>query len=63
VHLIGELEPSVDDAVARALVHASIAAIQSALFHNLGLPKGELRPLLKTCGLAVLRVAQSDYAR
>lgn len=57
VHLLGELAPGLDDARARALVHASIAAIQSALFHNVGLPADEMRALLRSAGLAILQLA------
>jgi AcrR family transcriptional regulator len=54
VHLVGELQPSLDDAEARTLVHAAIGAIQSPLFHNVGLPEERLRPALSQAARAVL---------
>jgi AcrR family transcriptional regulator len=54
VHLVGELQPSLDDAQARTLVHAAIGAIQSPLFHNVGLPEERLRPALSQAARAVL---------
>lgn len=54
VHLVGELQPSLDDAEARTLVHAAIGAIQSPLFHNVGLPEERLRPALTQAARAVL---------
>lgn len=54
VHLVGELQPSLDDAEARTLVHAAIGAIQSPLFHNVGLPEDRLRPALTQAARAVL---------
>lgn len=59
VHLLRELAPGQEDADVRALVHAAIAAIQSALFHNVGLPLDEMRRLLRESGLAVLRLART----
>jgi AcrR family transcriptional regulator len=54
VHLVGELQPSLDDAEARTLVHAAIGAIQSPLFHNVGLPEERLRPALTQAARAAL---------
>jgi AcrR family transcriptional regulator len=55
VHLLTELRPGLPDTDARALVHAAIGAIQSALLHNSGLPENRLRPLLAAAAEAVLR--------
>jgi len=57
VHVVRELRPSVDDAYARTLVHAAIGAIQSPLFHNVGLPEDRLRQALSASARAVLRDA------
>jgi AcrR family transcriptional regulator len=57
VHVVRELRPSVDDAYARTLVHAAIGAIQSPLFHNVGLPEDRLREALSGAAAAVLRDA------
>jgi AcrR family transcriptional regulator len=54
VHVVRELQPSLDDAYARTLVHAAIGAIQSTLFHNVGLPEDRLRAALAGSALAVL---------
>jgi len=54
VHLLTELRENLPDTEARALVHAAIGAIQSALFHNSGLPDGRLRHLLAASAEAVL---------
>jgi AcrR family transcriptional regulator len=56
VHLVEEIRPTVDDAQARALVHASIGAVQSALFHNVGLDGERLAALLRTAAHAVLEL-------
>ena len=45
VHALGQLRPSDGDAVLRALVHASVGAIQSALFFHGGLPERQLAGL------------------
>jgi AcrR family transcriptional regulator len=39
VHLVAELRPQLDDAQARALVHAAIGAIQSVVSYDSGLPR------------------------
>ena len=57
VHLLRELRPGLDDAVARTLVHAAISAIQSSLFHNVGLPEDRLRETLAGAAQAVLGVS------
>jgi AcrR family transcriptional regulator len=54
VHVVRELQPELDDAYARTLVHAAIGAIQSTLFHNVGLPEVRLRNVLAESALAVL---------
>jgi AcrR family transcriptional regulator len=54
VHLVEELRDDVDDAEARAVVHAAIGAIQSALFYSTGLSDDRLRPLLARTALDVL---------
>ena len=56
VHLVRELRPGLDDSTARTLVHAAISAIQSSLFHNVGLPEETLRATLADAARAVLAV-------
>jgi AcrR family transcriptional regulator len=57
VHLVGELHPQLDDAAVRALVYAAIGAIQSTLFHNVGLAEDQLRAILSRAARAVLGLA------
>lgn len=57
VHLVRELRPGLDDAAARTLVHAAISAIQSTLFHNVGLPEDRLRETLARAAQAVMGLA------
>jgi AcrR family transcriptional regulator len=55
VHVVRELRPSLDDSYARTLVHAAIGALQSTLFHNVGLPEDRLRAALHESAVAVLQ--------
>lgn len=54
VHLVDELRDDVTDTDARVLVHAAIGAIQSTLFHSVGLPEEQLRQRLTEAAIAVL---------
>jgi AcrR family transcriptional regulator len=54
VHIVREIHPDLDDAEARAIVHAAIGAIQSTLFHNIGLPADRLRAVLTRAARSVL---------
>lgn len=54
VHLVDELREDLSDTDARVVVHATIGAIQSTLFHNSGLAEDRLRTLLTDAALAVL---------
>lgn len=54
VTLLTELRPDLDDAEARARVHAAIGVIQSTLWYSAGLPGGRLRDLLRGCAMRVL---------
>lgn len=54
VHLVRELRPELDDVTGRTLVHAAISAIQSTLFHNVGMPEEPLREVLAASATAVL---------
>jgi AcrR family transcriptional regulator len=56
VHLLAELRSNLTDAEARAVVHAAIAAIQSSLFHSVGLTEDQLRQLLTESAAAVLGI-------
>ncbi len=57
VHIVREIHPDLDDAEARAIVHAAIGAIQSTLFHNIGLPADRLRAVLTRAARSVLSLA------
>lgn len=59
VHVVRELRPELDDAYTRTLVHAAIGAIQSTLFHNVGLPEERLRTVLADSARATLLVART----
>jgi AcrR family transcriptional regulator len=54
VHALAQLRPADGDAVLRALVHASVGAIQSALFFHSGLPERQLADLLAAVAEAAL---------
>ncbi len=54
VHVVREIRGGLDDATARALVHAAISAIQSTLFHNVGLPEERQREILSNAARAIL---------
>ena len=54
VHLLRETRRELDDANARTLVHAAIGAVQSSLFHNVGLEEMRERELLRNAALSVL---------
>ena len=56
IHLLRELNKELDEAAARTLAHAAIGAIQSTLFHNLGLTEDRLRDLLQRSAKAVLEL-------
>ena len=56
VHLLDELRDDLGDPECRAVVHAAIGAIQSSLFHTVGLPDDRLRALLTGAARAVLGV-------
>ena len=53
---LGELRPDLNDAQAGALVQAAVAAVQSVVSYDSGLPRTELVPLLTTAALACLGV-------
>jgi AcrR family transcriptional regulator len=57
VHLVDELRDDLSDADARTAVHAAIGAIQSTLFHGVGLAEDRLRVLLTDAARAVLGIA------
>lgn len=57
VHLVDELRDDVNDAEARTVVHAAIGAIQSTLFHGVGLAEDRLRTLLTESARAVLGIS------
>ncbi len=55
VHLVNEMRSDLNDADSRTVVHAAIGAIQSPLFHSVGLAEDRLRELLADAARAVLR--------
>lgn len=57
VHLVSELRGDLSDGDARTVVHAAIGAIQSPLFHNVGLDDDRLRALLVQAARAVVGIA------
>jgi AcrR family transcriptional regulator len=60
VHLQKEIRPELDDAQARALVHAAIGTIQSSLFHNVGLDEDRTRSLLMRAAISILQLDLSE---
>jgi AcrR family transcriptional regulator len=56
VHVLELLRPEADDAALRALVHASIGAVQSTLFYASGLPGDRLGALMAAAAHATLFV-------
>lgn len=54
VHIVRELDSSLDESAARVLVHATIGAIQSALVHNVGMPDDRLKEMLRRAACAVV---------
>ena len=54
VHVVREIQGGLDDATARALVHAAVSAIQSTLFHNVGLPEEREGEILAAAAKAIL---------
>jgi AcrR family transcriptional regulator len=58
VHVLAGLRPELSDSHARALVHAAIGAIQSAVWFNSGLPREELTHLLGGAAQACLGIAK-----
>jgi AcrR family transcriptional regulator len=63
VHLLHELRDDLSDTDARAIVHAAIGAIQSALFHASGLPEDRLRQLLTEAAWSVLGGPPRQHVR
>jgi AcrR family transcriptional regulator len=62
VNVLQEMRPDLDDAHARALVHASINAIQSALFHKAGLDARQMRQLLAGAAQRILHTGATSDA-
>jgi AcrR family transcriptional regulator len=60
VHLLREARPDLDDAEARTLVHAAIGAIQSVLFHKVGLDLERQRAHLTSAASAVMNISVRD---
>jgi AcrR family transcriptional regulator len=54
VHVLAQLRPGLNDAMARALVHASVGAIQSVLFYQSGLADEQLGRLMSSVAEAAL---------
>jgi AcrR family transcriptional regulator len=60
VHLLCEGRQDLDEAEARTIVHASIGAVQSTLFHGIGLSDSRLRAVLTAAALRVLAGARAE---
>ncbi len=60
VRVVKELRPALDDEYVRTLVHAAISGIQSSLFHRVGLPEEQLRPLLADVAHRTICEAAAD---
>ncbi|HEY5856504.1 MAG TPA: TetR/AcrR family transcriptional regulator [Aldersonia sp.] len=60
VHLVRELDDSLDESAARVLVHATIGTIQSALVHNVGMPDDRLKAMLLRAAYAVIGLPVVD---
>ena len=54
VHVLAQLRPDAGDATVRALVHASVGAIQSVLFYSSGLADDQLAALMSSVAEASL---------
>ena len=54
VHVLAQLRPDAGDATVRALVHASVGAIQSVLFYQSGLADDQLAALMSSVAEASL---------
>jgi AcrR family transcriptional regulator len=54
VHVLAQLRPDAGDATVRALVHASVGAIQSVLFYQSGLTDDQLAALMSSVAEASL---------
>jgi len=54
VHVLAQLRPGAGDATVRALVHASVGAIQSVLFYSSGLADDQLAALMSSVAEASL---------
>ncbi|MFD9665861.1 TetR/AcrR family transcriptional regulator [Rhodococcus sp. NPDC059968] len=59
VHVVRELNPSLDESAARVQVHATIGAIQSALIHNVGMPDDRLKVMLRRAAYAVIGLSET----
>ena len=57
VHVLAQLRPDAGDATVRALVHASVGAIQSVLFYQSGLADDQLAALMSSVAEASLFAA------
>lgn len=56
VYLVREIDPDIDDAIARTLVHAAVGAIQSYLFHNVAMERDRLMARLASAAARVLEI-------
>ena len=60
VHVLAQLRPGAGDATVRALVHASVGAIQSVLFYSSGLADDQLAALMSSVAEASLFARGDD---
>ena len=60
VQVVGEIRPDLNDAEARAAVHATLALLHSPTEYKSGLPREALTPLLTSMALGALQGANGD---
>ena len=61
VHVLAQLRPDAGDATVRALVHASVGAIQSVLFYSSGLADDQLAALMSSVAEASSLVSAATF--
>jgi hypothetical protein len=59
VQVVGEIRPDLNDAEARAAVHATLALLHSPTDYRSGLPQDALTPLLARMALGALQAARA----
>lgn len=62
VHVLREIDPSLDEAFTRTLASTAIGAIQSALFHQIVIPDDELRGILRQSAKSIVLLRRDALA-